>query len=211
MSINTEGSCMYAIYRPPPDTAIDSWVADIMGGDGHDTQPQHPDAVWLRHSIEQGVIKVLAEPTMVTVRKFDLNWGRGLGTFCVAFNGVELQDRFYCAVEGDGWLHYAMPTTQCPNGLHADYPLYVFTQATHNAIADAVRAVVPRLKPWGLNKESGEMCTQLTSLKARGAETSSFLGVRAQISSPGFSKSVSLCTDSAVGRGKDSCKNNARQ
>lgn len=175
---------MFASYKPPTD--IDHWIAELIGLNGY--YPHGLEAEWLRARIEQCDIKVMPEPQVVTVRKFEMNWQKGSGTFAVAMNGVELPQRFDCKIEGDGWPHYYVPCIQSANGLQAQYSAYVLTAETKRAIERAVRRVLPRLKPYGIDKTTGLFCTQLSSMNFRGINSSRFVTARERVERAGFAE-----------------------
>jgi hypothetical protein len=170
-------------YKPPAD--IEYWVRQLIG-EVVEYDHNHPLVDWVRNRLMQSDIKVIPQPRAVTVRKFEINWKDGKGTFTVALNGVELDQRFSCTIEGDGWLHCWHPHLQAPIGLHPDYPCYIFTDATELAIASAVRKVFPRLKPWGIDRSSGSILNALSSLDQRGLSSSTHVEARIKIALASF-------------------------
>jgi hypothetical protein len=85
-----------------------------------------------------------------------------------------------------GWLTFSVPLFHSPLGAPASYAAIELTTNTQSAVTAAVRSLLPRLMPLGINPKTKEWITTSTPLQARISVASELMGALDRIGHPDF-------------------------
>jgi hypothetical protein len=85
-----------------------------------------------------------------------------------------------------GWLTYSLPLFQSPLGAPASYGAIKLSDDTRSAVDSAVRSLLPRLLPLGINPKTKEWVTRATPLAARITDAPAFMAALERIGQPEF-------------------------
>jgi len=161
---------------------------------GEDFDPEYRLIDWTRQAVSNGDIKSfdLKEVNVVSLLNFNVDKQTFRGTFSVAINWIELPDLFSCFLDGTGWLDFNIPGYDCPLGTQEFVPMYIFPDEIHYTINKLLRRTFPRLKPFGIDRESGTFIDASASIYDRGG-----LDVKVRDAFRSVRKPQFMCTDLA--------------
>lgn len=127
------------------------------------------------------------EPKVISLVEFDFNWERMSGSFCLLLDDHRIADLFQLTLSQNGLMQFHPPMFHSPLGAPASYSALNLTSATEEAISNALREIFPKLRPLGLDKQSGICIWSTTPMQDRIIDKEAFEEARAKISSPGYS------------------------
>ena len=145
-------------------------------------------AVWLAANVKQ-----YGTPTTVTLHDFEVDWERISGSFRVSLDDLAIEERFSFFPEASGWATIQVPLFHSPLGVPASYAAVGFTSSTDQAILKGLRQVIPRLRPCGLDRNTGIETTMSTPLSERIA-ADELTSLRARVEQPKFSFVMPVAT-----------------
>ncbi len=119
-------------------------------------------ARWLKANVKR-----FPTPKVVTLSDFDIDVDDFTGTFKVSLDEQVIDDEFSFEIEGNGSPNLYSPIFHSPLGVPASFPAVQLTTDTENAIESALAHLLPRLRPLGLNKATGEEIDMTTPLVVR--------------------------------------------
>ena len=137
---------------------------------GEDFDPEYRLIDWTRQAVSNGDIKSfdLQEVNVLSLLNFNVDKQTFSGTFSVAINWIELPSLFSCFLDGTGWLDFTIPGYDCPLGTQEFVPMFIFPDEIQYTIGKLLRRVVPRLKPFGIDRETNAFIDASTSIYDRG-------------------------------------------
>jgi hypothetical protein len=125
-------------------------------------------------------------PTIIALTNFEVDWGRMTGYFHLILDGLRIPDAFSLSLGQNGWMQFHPPMFQSPLGAPASYGAVNLTDQTTEAISKALQLIFPRLRPLGLDSESGELIIGRTPLQSRIYDALEFENSKSNISNPHF-------------------------
>ncbi len=135
--------------------------------------------------LEKNVIKH-PTPSIVGLSGFDIDWSRMSGHFSLALDDLLVPAVFGLSLGQNGWVQHHPPMFCSPLGAPASYSAIDLTDQTNAAIAKALKLIFPRLKPLGLDSESGKLIIGRTPLQDRISNTTEFEEAKSKISNSAF-------------------------
>jgi hypothetical protein len=112
-------------------------------------------------------VKVYPAPSRVRLWNFKVDWTALRGSFCVALDGVELEEPLRFGLDLGGQVDFYLPVFTSPLGAPASYDAIELTAETQRAITRALRSVIPRIRGAGLDWVSGQFTTAHDSVSSR--------------------------------------------
>ena len=131
-------------------------------------------------------------PESVSLSGFEVEWSKLSGTFDVSFDGVRLPERLKFSLSESGWVEFRLPVFHSPLGAPASYTAVEMSEETSRAIRDALRMAVPRIRPCGLDRESGCLTYFYTPVSERIVNSAVFEVAKQTLSDREFSVSVKV-------------------
>jgi len=107
------------------------------------------------------------EPKNVTLSEFEVDWVELSGCFVLALDSLRIEPKIRFSVDLNGRMRFWMPMHHSPMGVPASYPAFEISQATQNAINQALNDVFGCFRPFGLNKDIGRLITSETPILDR--------------------------------------------
>ena len=135
--------------------------------------------------LEKNVIKH-PTPSIVGLSGFDIDWSRMSGHFNLALDDLPVPAVFGLSLGQNGWVQHHPPMLCSPLGAPASYGAIDLTDQTNAAIAKALKLIFPRLKPLGLDSESGKLIIGRTPLQDRIFNSLEFEEAKSKISNSAF-------------------------
>lgn len=125
------------------------------------TTPKNSRRELLAHWLQANV-KTYKTPEIVTLSHFEIDVVEFTGTFIVSFDEQAVDRRFSFGIKGNGLPKSYLPIFVSPLGVPASFPAVQLSDETEDAIEVALAHLLPRLRPFGLNKMTGEQ-TDITT------------------------------------------------
>ena len=125
-------------------------------------QRQKDLARWLQENVKR-----YKTPRIVTLSKFTIDTEEFEGTFHVTLDEDPIPDEFSFGIEGNGSPTFYLPTFHSPLGVPASFPAIHLTTDTEDAIEAGLKIIIPKLRPFGLHKESGRLIDARTPIDER--------------------------------------------
>jgi hypothetical protein len=126
-------------------------------------------------------------PSRISLAEFDFNWDRMTGEFCLFLDEQCLPDPFHLTLSQNGWMQFHPPMFVSPLGAPASFRAVNLTSDTELAIDNALHQIFPRLKPLGLDKQSGLCIWSSTPIADRIIDIDIFHGAKLLTAQPGYS------------------------
>lgn len=117
---------------------------------------------WLKANV-----KTYPTPEIVTLSDFEIDLDDLSGTFRVALDRQALDYEFSFEIQGNGTPNLFWPMFHSPLGVPASYAAVDITDETESAIEMALSHLLPRLRPFGLNRDTGKSIDMTTSIEDR--------------------------------------------
>ena len=143
---------------------------------------------WLEENVES-----FPTPGTVTLSAFQIDADRYSGSFFVSLDGNKIPDRFRFGLGSNGKPELFFPMFHSPLGAPASYAAVELTYKTETAIKNLLTEILPKMKPLGLNRGTGEMVLATThSDSDRIVNKEEYDLIMARISKSDFSASCSI-------------------
>jgi len=157
-----------------------------------DSHRDHIQAVmeWLEKNV-----RVYPTPSRISIRqiRLDSNTLRGEA---LLFVGDALPGEALTLRMGDaGWLTFTPPLFHSPLGAPATYGAIELTDNTTQAVSVAIRGLLPRLLPFGINPKTQEWVTASTPLRERIINAAELNAALERITHPNFEWVQSVAPD----------------
>lgn len=136
---------------------------------------------WLKENV-----RVYPTPSDITLRQFQLNPKTLDGRAFVLLGNDGAGEALSLWMSETGWLTYSLPLFQSPLGAPASYGAIKLSDDTRSAVDSAVRSLLPRLLPLGINPKTKEWVTRATPLAARITDAPAFMAALERIGQPEF-------------------------
>ena len=143
----------------------------------------HVQAVmeWLQRNV-----RVYPEPTSITLRQIRLDRKELRGEAVLLVGDALPGEELSLWMSETGWLTFSPPLFHSPLGAPATYGAIELTRTTEDAVTGAVRSLLPRVLPLGLNPKTRDWVTIGTPLHERIVDISQFDVAFERISQPDF-------------------------
>jgi hypothetical protein len=112
-------------------------------------------------------VKTYPTPETVTLSDFEIDLDDLSGTFQVALDRQAIDYAFSFGIQGNGTPNLFWPMFHSPLGVPASYAALHITNDTESAIELALSHLLPRLRPFGLNRSTGKSIDMTTSIEDR--------------------------------------------
>lgn len=132
-------------------------------------------------------------PSSISLVEFDFDWDLMAGNFCLLIDDERISDPFQLTLSQNGWMQFHPPMFFSPLGAPASFSAVNLTSATEDAINHALHQIFPRLKPIGLDKNSGASIWSTTPTADRINDFQEYERARILVSKPGYFYHSSLC------------------
>jgi len=136
---------------------------------------------WLKANI-----RVYLTPSHITLGKVQLNPKTLDGSALLLLGHHEAGEALSLRMSETGWLTYSVPLFHSPLGAPASYAAIELSVATQSAVDTAVRSLLPRLLPLGINPKTKEWITNATPLEARITDGPAFMAALDRLGRPEF-------------------------
>lgn len=127
-----------------------------------------------------------ATPSSIMLSEFKFNPDNFEGSFKLTMDQIIIEDRFHFSAEIDGKYGIYSPMYISPLGVPASYPAIKLTSEANRRIKDLINGFFPKLRPFGLNKETDAMIDGQTPKVDRLIDSKSIQNVIGQISKQDF-------------------------
>lgn len=143
----------------------------------------HVQAVeeWLHKNV-----RVYPTPSHITLRQIQLDRTKLSGKAKLLLGDAENDEELTLRMSETGWLTFSLPLFHSPLGAPATYGAIELTENTMQTVTSAIRGLLPRLMPLGVNPKTKEWVTMSTPLGERIADTLEFNAVFERITHPDF-------------------------
>ena len=131
-------------------------------------------------------VAVHPTPEVVTLKSFEVDWERVVGTFSIALDGEDVPGRFDFGLGMTGRISTSPPLFVSPLGAPCSYAAIELTDATWATIDELIAICIPRFRPYGRERATGIEVDGRTPLSARVLDSSALLRSQA-ILNAGFS------------------------
>jgi hypothetical protein len=128
-----------------------------------------------------------ATPKIITLSDFEFNFKEFKGSFTLKLDSDVMKERFDFGVEIDGSYGISPPFHISPLGVPASYPAIELTEETSERIEKLINDFFPKVKPFGIDKISGEMIDRNTPIKNRAVDVEEVFEVINKLATKGFS------------------------
>ena len=136
---------------------------------------------WLR-----GNVVSPSTPKVIVLTNFEVNWKTFDGEFTLKLDSDEMKDKFKFSIEIDGKYQISPPFYVSPMGIPGSYPKIDLTEETNERIEKLINDFFPKLKPLGIDKESGLIIDRNNPMIDRVIDVQDVTWVINEISTKGF-------------------------
>lgn len=98
-----------------------------------------------------------SSPKVVTLSDFEFDSKNFKGSFVLTLDSNVMTERFRFGVQIDGRYEISPPFHISPLGVPASFPKIELTDETKERIEKLINEYFPKMKPLGIDKESGSM------------------------------------------------------
>lgn len=126
-------------------------------------------------------------PRAIALSGFEVDWEQMAGCFYLSLDDQRIPEPFRISLAQNGWMQFTPPMFTSPLGAPASYAVVELTEETSTAITKVLHSIFPRLKPMGLDQETGELIGQRTPVSDRIKDQEELNKGRQMISRVGFS------------------------
>jgi hypothetical protein len=94
-------------------------------------------------------------PKKVTLSHIEFDWESLDGSFRLTLDNLVIKDTFALTIDIAGQIKFCPPMFHSPLGAPASYAAVTLTQATCSTVQKALELLFPKLRGYGLHKETG--------------------------------------------------------
>ena len=136
---------------------------------------------WLR-----GHVVSPSTPKVVVLSNIDFDWKELSGSFNVTLDNLRLISGFRFSVDISGKYQISPPMYVSPMGVPASYPSIELTEETTNEITKLINDFFPKVKPLGIDKETGVFIDRNVPMSDRVVDREELNWVVDELSTEGF-------------------------
>ena len=136
---------------------------------------------WLR-----GHVVSPSTPKVVVLSNIDFDWKELSGSFNVTLDNLRLISGFKFSVDISGKYQISPPLYVSPMGVPASYPSIELTEETTNEITKLINDFFPKVKPLGIDKETGVFIDRNVPMSDRVVDREELNWVVDELSTEGF-------------------------
>lgn len=138
------------------------------------------------HSFLRGNVLSPSTPQVITLSNFEFNFKDFKGSFKLKLDSDVMKERFHFGVQIDGRYEISPPFHISPLGVPGSFPKIELTDETNERIEKLINDFFPRLKPLGIDMESGLMIDRNNPMIDRVIDIQDLTWVINEISTEGF-------------------------
>lgn len=142
---------------------------------------------WLR-----GNVMSPSTPKYIALTDIEFNENEFNGSFNLTLDNDRFTPRFNLFVDMNGKYQISPPMHISPMGVPASYPSIELTDKTENAILKAINDFFPKIKPFGLDKSTGELIDVQTHIRQRVINEDELIWLLGKLSMDNFHLKVSV-------------------
>ena len=117
------------------------------------------------HSFLRGNVLSPSTPQVITLSNFEFNFKYFKGSFKLKLDSDVMKERFHFGVQIDGRYEISPPFHISPLGVPGSFPKIELTDETNERIEKLINDFFPRLKPLGIDMESGLMIDRVIDIQ----------------------------------------------
>ena len=117
------------------------------------------------HSFLRGNVLSPSTPQVITLSNFEFNFKDFKGSFKLKLDSDVMKERFHFGVQIDGRYEISPPFHISPLGVPGSFPKIELTDETNERIEKLINDFFPRLKPLGIDMESGLMIDRVIDIQ----------------------------------------------
>ena len=136
---------------------------------------------WLR-----GHVVSPSTPKVVVLSNIDFDWKELSGSFNLTLDNLRLISGFRFSVDISGKYQISPPLYVSPMGVPASYPSIELTEETTNEITKLINDFFPKVKPLGIDKETGVFIDRNVPMSDRVVDREELNWVVDELSTEGF-------------------------
>ena len=136
---------------------------------------------WLR-----GNVISPSTPKVIVLTNFEVDWKTFEGKFTLKLDSDEMNDKFKFSIEIDGKYQISPPFYISPLGVPGSYPKIYLTEETTDTVTSIINDFFPKMKPLGLDSQSGHMIDRNTSIKDRVVDVEDVIWKMNKVLTDGF-------------------------
>ena len=140
---------------------------------------------WLEKKVQK-----YPTPCKVTLSEFEVDWDELSGAFSISFDAVPLPKKLKFGVEQSGKAVFFLPMFHSPLGAPASYATIEISDKTSRAILKGLHSTIPRVKGYGINRETGKQIYSHTPICERIINHDEFWLAKKRIESDGYTISI---------------------
>ena len=138
------------------------------------------------HNFLRGNVISPSTPKVIILSDFEFDFKDFKGSFKLTLDSDVMKERFRFGVEIDGRYEFSPPFHISPLGVPASFPKIELTDETNERIEKLINNFFPKLKPLGIDKESGLMIDRNNPMIDRVIDVQDVTWVINEISTKGF-------------------------
>lgn len=145
--------------------------------------------VWLKENT-----LVYEDVKALTLHDFQMDWQKNFGTFLVKFDAQACPMKFsvFIGGAGNGTVSLQIPMFHSPLGAPYSYPAIDIADEVKAAIENALNDIFPRLRPFGLDKETEREVTMITPFGERLPDKLVYEKAKDVVSKDGFQLTINV-------------------
>jgi hypothetical protein len=131
-------------------------------------------------------VRVYPEPTQIILRQIQMDPVTLKGSALLFLGNDDQSESLELQMAENGWLTFCIPLFHSPLGAPASYGAIKMTNDTEGAVSAAVRSLLPRLMPFGINPKTKKWITTSTPLQERILDKGELMAALDRIGQPDF-------------------------
>ena len=116
------------------------------------------------HNFLRGNVVSPSTPRVITLSDFEFDIKDFKGSFRLTLDSDVMKERFRFGIEIDGKYEISPPFHISPMGVPASFPKIQLTEETTAEITRLINEFFPKIRPLGVNQESGLLITRDTPM-----------------------------------------------
>ena len=138
------------------------------------------------HNFLRGNVVSPSTPKVIVLSDFEFDTEDFKGSFKLTLDSDVMKERFRFGIEIDGRYEISPPLYVSPMGVPASYPSIELTEETTNEITKLINDFFPKVKPLGIDKETGVFIDRNVPMSDRVVDREELNWVVDELSTEGF-------------------------